>query len=717
MSQRFRPLVASVALTAGIAGSASAQRQVTFTEHIAPILYGRCVRCHQPDGAAPFSLLTYDDVRRRATLVAHVTGTRFMPPWKPDAPTGTFVGDRRLTDNEIALVEQWAAAGAPEGDPAKLLPLPPRTPGWQLGTPDLVLTLPKYTLRADGLDVFRNFVIPIPGSGLRYVRGLEFRASSPGVHHANIRIDYTETGQRLDDADPGPGYEGLIPRSAEYPDGHFLGWTPGQFPPAAPKGLAWRLAEGGRFVVQLHMRPTGKPEAIQPAIGLFFTDDPPSRLPVMLRLGRQNVDIPPGAADYRSSDEYSLPVDVQIHALQPHAHYRATRVRAWATLPDGTTRSLISIPEWDFNWQDAYRLTSPFWLPAGTRIQTEYVFDNSARNPRNPESPPKRARWGFKSSDEMADVWIQVTTRTDADRLRLVRDFRPKDAAEEAVGYEVQIAVDPDNVALHDDVALLYLEVGKPDAAAAHFETTLRLRPRSAIAVYNLGTAHEAAGRLTEAAARYEAASRLDPAYATPRVNLGTIRLAQGRAAEALTLFREAVRLQPENADARNNLGRLLFAQGQPREALEHLREAVRVQPAHVAAHFNLAGVLLQGAGDARGAILHYCEAIRLRPEWTPSLVALSWVLSSHPDAAIRRPEEAVRLARQAADLSSRPDAFAFDALAAGHAAAGRFDEAVSAAAQAADLARRAGAVQQLADIERRLALYRTRRPYVEELK
>ena len=697
------------------AAAASAQERVTFSEYIAPIVYARCAACHRPGGAAPFSLLRYEDVRTRATLIAHATASRYMPPWKPDAPQGTFVGERRLSMQEIEMVDRWVKGGALEGDPAAL-PAPPRWSEWQLGTPDLVVRLPEYTLRPDGLDVFRNFVVQIPGQGVRYVRGLEFHPGSSAVHHANIRVDYTPAGERMDQADPGPGYEGVIPRTADYPDGHFLGWTPGQVPPVTPKGLAWRLDEHGRFVVQLHMRPTGKPELIRPAIGLFLTSEAPTQRPVMLRLGRQNIDIPAGESRYRSIDEYTVPVDVQINALQPHSHYRAVEVRATATQPDGTVRQLISIPQWDFGWQDVYRLVSPFWLPAGTRLRTEYVFDNSAVNRRNPETPPQRARWGFKSSDEMADVWIQVMTRTESDRVRLERDFRPKAAAEEAVGYETQLTVSPNDAAVHDDAALLYLELGKPDAALTHFEAAARLRPGSAAGTYNVGTALEAAGRLGDAAARYEAAMKIDPSYAPPRVNLGTIRLMQGRAADALTLFGEAVRLQPDNADAQNNLGRLLFAQGQHDEAIDHLRAALRAQPAHVAAHFNLANALLQARGDASGAIVHFREAIRLRPGWTPAPMALAWMLSSHPDSRIRRPDEAIELARLAVELTNR-DPSALDAFAAACAAAGRFDEAVSAASEAAATARRTGATQQLADIERRLALYRAGKPYVEQLR
>ena len=706
---------------------AASQERVTFSEHIAPIIYARCAACHRPDGAAPFSLLRYEDARARATLIARATASRYMPPWKPSAPAGTFLSERRLSDAEISLFDRWARAGAPEGD-AAAPPAPVWTSAWQLGAPDAVVTLPGYTLRPDGLDVFRNFVVAVPGTAVRYVRGLEFHPGSGAVHHANIRVDYTATGDRMDAADPGPGYEGIIPRTAEYPEGHFLGWTPGQAPPISPPELAWRLEKGARFVVQLHMRPTGKTETIRPAIGLFFAGSASSRpvggehpgegkprSPVMLRLGRQNIDIPVGESHYQSVDEYTLPVDVQVQALQPHSHYRAVDVRASAMQPDGSTRTLISIPQWDFAWQDVYRFAAPFWLAAGTRLRTEYVFDNSAANRRNPESPPRRARWGFKSSDEMGDIWIQVMTRTESDRVKLVRAFRPKDAAEEAVGYEMQLTVAPDDAALHDDAALLYLELGKPEQALAHFEASARLRPGAATA-YNLGTAHEAAGRLGEAAARYEQSMKLDPSYAPPRVNLGTIRLMQGRAADALALFTEAARLQPDNADARNNLGRLLFAQGKHDEAIAHLSAALGAQPAHVAAHFNLAVALLQGKGDAPGAIVHFREAIRLRPEWTPPRIALVWVLSSHPDANIRRPQEAIDLARQAVELGDR-DSSALDAFAAACASAGRFDEAVTAASEAAATARKIGATQQLAEIERRLALYRAGKAYVEEIR
>jgi len=216
------------------------------------------------------------DLYRRAPARprhGRVTTSRVMPPWKPEAGFGDFSGERRLTDAQILTIDRWVNTGLLEGDASDLPSMPHWSGGWQLGKPDLVVALPAYTLGADGSDVFRNFVVRVPGTGTRYVRGLEFRPGSGAVHHANIRIDETAASRRLDEADPEPGYEGAILHSADYPDGHFLGWTPGQAPPLAPNDMAWRLESGSDFVVQLHLRPTGKPERLQPAIGLYFATD------------------------------------------------------------------------------------------------------------------------------------------------------------------------------------------------------------------------------------------------------------------------------------------------------------------------------------------------------------------------------------------------------------------------------------------------------------
>jgi Flp pilus assembly protein TadD/cytochrome c5 len=545
--------------------ASSAVEHASYSKDIAPLVADRCEMCHHAGGSAPFALGTYADVKRRATQIASVTKSRFMPPWKADPSDGPFVGQHPLSEAEIALIQRWIDEGAPEGE-ARDLP-PPRqwTEGWQLGTPDLVVTLSEpYTLQATGTDVFRIFVLPLPVSQTRFVRGLEFRPGNPRVvHHANIRIDTTRAARMLDEADPGPGYTGLVPRAAHYPEGHFLGWTPGQVAPLLPTDLSWPLEQNTDLVVETHMQPSGKVESVAPSIGLYFSDRPPTRAPAMLRLGRQNIDIPAGARSYTITDSWVLPVDARVEAVQPHAHYRAREIRGEATLPDGTKRTLIHISDWDFRWQHVYQYVTPFWLPKGTALSMEYRYDNSASNARNPEHPAKRARWGQRSSDEMGDLWIQVLTRDEPDLVTLTRDFRRKVAAEDIIGYETEIERLPGDAGLHDDAALLYLELGRPDRAVEHFQKTLALRGDIAQAHYNLGTAMTLARQFDEAVYEYQRAIRIDPGYANAHNNLGNVFLAQKRYDEAIREFTEVVRLQPNSPAAMKNLeaARALAAQ------------------------------------------------------------------------------------------------------------------------------------------------------------
>jgi Flp pilus assembly protein TadD/mono/diheme cytochrome c family protein len=554
----------------------------TFARDIAPILFARCITCHHPGGPAPFSLLTHAEARQRATLIAAVTQSRFMPPWKASRTSGPFVGQHPLSEDEIDRIARWAAAGAPEGDRRHLPRAPRLAEGWLLGNPDLIVSPAQpYTLAADGTDVFRIFVIPLPTRGSQLVRAVEFRPGNPAVvHHANLRLDRTETSRRYDADDPQPGYDGLIAHSASFPEGHFLGWTPGQVAPLLPKGLAWPLEEGTDLVVELHMRPSGKTETVLPSIGFYFGGDPPERMPVMLRLGRQSIDIPPGEASYTITDSFVLPVDVDVLAVQPHAHQRARQVTGVAMLPDGTTRRLIEIDDWDFRWQHVYRFVSPLSLPRGTTLSLRYTFDNSATNPRNPVLPPRRVVWGQRSADEMGDLWIQVLTRTPRDRDTLVEAVRPKVLAEDAVGYERMIASEPDDVALRNDVAQVYLELGRPAEAAAHFAAVARLVPDSPRAQFNLGTALAVAGRTNEALDRFRQALRLDPRYGPAHNNLGGILLQHGRADEALDHLREAVRLDEANVQAHTNLADAYAMLGRFDLAVRAVETALRLTPA-----------------------------------------------------------------------------------------------------------------------------------------
>ena len=537
-----------------------ASKPPTYAKDIAPIVLDACASCHRPGGPGPFSLLTHDEVRRHATQIVQVTKSRFMPPWKADAQDGPFVGQRRLSDREVALIEEWAAAGAPSGNlpDAPVTALPGE--GWQLGTPDLVVTIPTpYSLHAEPTDVFRIFSIPLPIDSVRYVRGLEFLpGNAKVVHHANIRLDYTASTRTLDAADPAPGYDGLMPRSAVYPDGHFLGWTPGQLAPLVPSALAWTLQPGADLVVQLHMQPSGAVESVQPRIGFYFSKAPPTRTPAILRLGSQGIDIAPGKAAYTIADSYVLPVDVELQAVQPHAHYRARDVRGTATLPDGTTRSLIHIKEWDFRWQHVYRYETPLTLPKGTRLAMEYTYDNSEANPRNPDRPARRVYWGQRTADEMGDLWFQLLPRNANDLAPLNADMQRKMMIEDAIGYETMLRANPIDVDLHDDVGVLYLALGRAEEAARHFRAAVAVKPDSAPAHFNYATALSVAGDLDEAIAEYHKALAIDARYANAHNNLGSVFAAMGRSFDALRHFRTAVEIDATNVQAQSNLAREL---------------------------------------------------------------------------------------------------------------------------------------------------------------
>jgi Flp pilus assembly protein TadD len=561
-----------------LSASAASAQDVTFARDIAPIVFNSCTSCHRAGGPAPFSLDTYDEVRRRATQIAQVTRSRFMPPWKVEPGVSRFVGQHPLTEQQIALIDTWAKSGAVPGNLKDLPPMPEFPQGWLLGKPDLIVKPPQpFTLPAQATDVFRIFAIKVPITKRTYVRGIEFHPGNARVvHHANIRIDRTAATRKLDEADPLPGYDGLMPRSAEYPDGHFLGWTPGQVAPLVPAELAWPLEPGSDLIVQLHLQPSGAAEQVLPEIGFFFSDRPPSRTPTILRLGSQGIEIPPGESRYVIRDAFTLPVDVDLLAVQPHAHYRAREIRGIADLPDGTSRLVMHIKDWDFRWQHVYREVTPIRLPKGTRLSMEYTYDNSAANVRNPQLPPARVFWGQRSQDEMGDLWFQLLADNEPDRRLITEQITRKMTAEDIVGYETMLKADPRDAELHDDVALLYLGLGQPAEAVRHFHASAAIKPDAPQAHFNLGTALAQAGRLDEAVAAFRTALAKRPGYTLAHNNLGQVLLAQGKTGEALTHLQEAVRLDAANPQALFGLAEAYAAVGSYAEAIDALDRALK---------------------------------------------------------------------------------------------------------------------------------------------
>ena len=675
----FRAFVLSWLTVGGLPMSA-AGADLTFYKDIAPIVWHRCSPCHRPGEIGPFTLLTYDDVRGRAAQIAAVTARRIMPPWKPEPGAGTFQNERRLADDELQKLQRWIADGAPAGDRSRPTQAPPLwADGWGLGPPDLIVKMPEpYTVPAAGADLFRTFVIPMPVERPRYVRALEFRPDNARVvHHANLGVDRTRSSRQLDARDPEPGYVGGMVQDARYPEGQMLGWTPGQAPHPSPRDMAWRLEPGSDLVAQLHLQPTGKPERLQVSVGVYFTDEAPQRAPLGLRLGSETIDIPAGDRAYTVADQYVLPVDVELLAIQPHAHNLARRMEASARLPDGSTRPLIAIADWDFRWQDVYRYTQPVVLPKGTTIAMRYVYDNSTANARNPHQPPTRVVWGQNTSDEMGDLWLQVVPRATADFAVLERDFRRKTLAEDLAAYTKLLDGDPNNALRHDAVGDLLLQAGRLDEAVVRYRRSLELNPRSASTHYNLGYALSARGRRDEAIAQFNEALAIDPEYAQAHNNLGALLQMTGRFDEALAHYRRAVALRADNVDAVTNLGQLLSTLGRPAEAVERFRAAIVMDP-----------------GNAQ------------------ALSGLAWIRATSWDAALHDASEAVMLAERAAAATERRSVSALDALAAAYAAAGRYDEAVAAARSGIALASAAGQTEAAAQFSLRLQLYQDRKPY-----
>jgi tetratricopeptide (TPR) repeat protein len=623
---------------------------LTFNEDIAPVFHRECSVCHRPGESAPFALLTYDDVRSHAKQIVDVTMSGFMPPWLPEPGPVSFVGERHLSFDEIGMIRQWVEEGAARGEGVDE-PTPPRfADGWQLGEPDVILEMPEpYTLAAGGEDVFRNFVYRTGLTETRHVRALEFRAATPrAVHHATITVDRTAKSRYHDQREPGPGFDGMLNSSAESPDGHLVGWVPGKMPHELPSEIAWRLDPGTDLIVQLHLLPSGKPESIHPEIGLYFSDEVPSRRAYMLRLGSRTIDVAAGQSDYAIEDTFVLPVDVEVYALLPHAHYLAKEMQGHAVLPNGTKLVLIHIRDWDFNWQDEYRLAEPLLLPRGTMLSMRFTYDNTAGNVRNPHDPPRRVVFGPKTEDEMGDLWIQVVPRNSADLGILEREFLSKERQANRDCYEKMLADDPDDVTVRYELGEMLqqqgnlteaiphfervLELdpdhvpanaalgrarhaeGRTDLAIEHFQRALRQMPELAELHFNLGQSYRVEGRFEQAIDEYRTALELEPGLAAVHFSLGEIYRAQGNQDAAAESYAAAIEADPGYAQAYNNLGSIAGSRGDIETATELFRRAVEIDPGYAQAHNNL-GMALASRGRLDEAIFHFTRAVELRPD------------------------------------------------------------------------------------------------------
>ena len=408
-------LAASALARADAAANVQPASVPTFNKDVAPIIFNNCSSCHRPGEVAPFSLMSFADVRKHSKEIADLTESRQMPPWKAEHGYGHFIGERRLSDEQIATIQAWIAGGKPEGNPSDLPALPKFSNGWVLGEPDMIVKMPEaYTLKADGKDEFRVFVVPLNLDENKYVSAVDFRPSNPKiVHHSLFFLDNSgqarelEKESRAKSDDPAqPGY----PRTGGpgfRPSGGLGGWAPGHLPELLPETVGRPIRKGADLVLHTHFHPSGKVEKEQSVVGLYFTKKPPEKILISTMNGAP-LDIPAGDSNYQTSGSFTVPVNIELAGIIPHAHLLCKEIQVQATLPDGTPLPLIWIKDWDWNWQEQYQYAQPIQIPRGTQVNMRFRYDNSAENPKNPTKPPKRVGFGEQTSDEMALVFFQI---------------------------------------------------------------------------------------------------------------------------------------------------------------------------------------------------------------------------------------------------------------------------------------------------------------------
>ncbi len=569
----------------------AAQAPVTWRRQVAPILYKNCTTCHHAGGSGPFALMTFADARRWGAQMQQVTATRYMPPWLPEEHE-RFQDERRLNEDEIALIRTWVTAGMPEGEGAAPEP-PVYANDWQMGKPDLVLEMDSpMVVPAGGPDLFMNFVLPVKIAGTKWVRAMEIKPGSPTlVHHANVIIDRTASFRRAHPTDwqrGVPGMDILVDSGDNFdPDSHFLFWKPDSTALVEPAGMPWRLDAGNDLVLNMHLKPTGKTETVKARIALYFADKPATQLPMLLQLEHDDaLDIPAGDASFVVEDQLTLPVAVEVLGVYPHAHYLGKHLEGWAELPDGTRKWLVEIKDWDIDRQSVYRFVRPVELPKGSVVHMRYTYDNSAGNVRNPSTPPVEVRAGNRSADEMGHLWLQVLPKPEA-------GVDGREALERA-WMESRLRKDPrDGLALYN-LASLEMMQGDAAKAAALYAQVLAQRPGDVRVLTSEGSALAAAGDWAGAQARLREAVAKDPEDVDAAFDLAGVDLEHDDAAEAQRLLLRLQAAHPEDAGVQRLLAMSYAQQGELGKALGALTVWERLAPKDADPHRALAQVYSQ---------------------------------------------------------------------------------------------------------------------------
>ncbi|MGC2298744.1 MAG: tetratricopeptide repeat protein, partial [Acidobacteriaceae bacterium] len=560
---------------------------------------------------------------------------------------------RRRSDDDLALIRKWVESGMPEGNPADAPAEPHYEATWQMGKPDLILSIGRpFSLPASGTDVFRNFVLPYPLAQTHFIRALEILPGTPqAVHHANVLIDRTASFRRDHPSgwkDGIPGMELELDGGNTFdPDSHFLFWKPDTPVLVEPTGMPWRLDPGNDLILNMHLKPSGKPETIDAQIGLYFTDTPPSNHPMLLQLeDDRDLDIPPGDRNFVVHDELTLPVDLQVLGIYPHAHYLGRELEGWAILPNGQKKWLVRIPSWDIDRQSVYRYRNPVFLPRGAVLHMYYIYDNSDQNIHNPNSPPIRVRAGNRSVDEMAHLWIQVlpinVTKGSPD---------PRLLLEEA-WMEHRLTREPgDSIALYN-LASALAGLGRYTEAAATYRKLLRAHPGDSRTLNSLGAALDKAGDAEGAEVTFRQAIAARPDSCDARFNLASTELKHAAFADAEHQFREMLASCPADAASRSGLGVTLAGEGRDADAEKEFRSALSLDPQNFTALYHL-GEMAIAAGRPRDAIDFLLPASKQNPNDvdTRARLAMALAQSGRSDDALVQLREATRLAPKNADL------------------------------------------------------------------
>jgi acetyl esterase/lipase len=370
----------------------AAKKNVTFAKDVAVVLQRRCQNCHRPDEAAPFSLLTYDDAAKHGRMIKEVTAQRRMPPWGADARYGHFNNDRRMTRDEIDTLTAWVDEGMPRGDDRDL-PRPMTWPkGWAHGQPNVVFSMPQeFEVPADGVLPYQNYVVSTNFTEDRWVRVAECRPGARGVVH-HIVVYILKPGQQQPEA-----IDGTLSVLAA--------WAPGDLGLVCPPDTALRVPKGAQLIFELHYTPNGTVTKDRSAVGVTFAKEPPKYELFTNIFANDSIQMGPNDPHYRAEATWRLRADARILSFLPHMHWRGQNYHYEVVYPGGKREPLLSVPRWDFNWQNVYQLQEPLKLPKGARLHAVAHWDNSRNNPLNPD-PTKSVRWGLQTWDEMMVGWV-----------------------------------------------------------------------------------------------------------------------------------------------------------------------------------------------------------------------------------------------------------------------------------------------------------------------